>query len=326
MRDPADFVIVDGPTATMYCGSHAAGHIGQILLVGPDNTIQWARAEESVEDFDPWCEAVVLIDVRHRVLALYGELGMSWFEGVLTPSTFELQYAYRAAYYALLAQAWPGWELQWAYEGMDDIVRYLGDRYRGDNYGPGPTLSEPWYDRSPVYVDPESDNPGDSLLVTHAVEPGAPLRAYHLYNDENSAFGIGATLATALPPTGLVTELPYPPTSGLHLDLGARHAMVWTIRELAGLRSDWPRLWPGWQLEFHNDRYETQLARCDGRLFILEPDMASAWDHLTRWATPGMTATARSQVRHTPRWPALVCPPRRDGRRRAAPRQHSRDA
>ncbi|MFQ6225780.1 hypothetical protein [Nocardia sp. NPDC002869] len=309
MRDPADFVIVDGPTATMYCGPHAARHIGQILLVGPDNTIRWARAEKSVEDFDPWCEAVVLIDVRRRVLALSGRLGMSWFEDVLTPSSGELQYAYRAAYYALLAQAWPGWELRWAYEGIDDIVRYLGDRYRGDNYGSGPTFSEPWHDRSPVYFDPESDEPDDSLLVTLAVEPGAPLRAYHLYNFDNSAFGIGVTLTTALSSTAVVTELPYPPTSGLHLDLGARHAMVWTIRELAGLRSGWPRLWPGWRLEFQNDRYETQLARCDGRLFILEPDMASAWDHLTRWAAPGMIATARSQLRRTPHWPALACPP-----------------
>jgi hypothetical protein len=51
-----------------------------------------------------------------------------------------------------------------------------------------------------------------------------------------------------------LTALTHTPQTGLHLDTASRKAVLWTIRPLRGLARRWPRLWPGWDLEFRQDR------------------------------------------------------------------------
>jgi hypothetical protein len=60
----------------------------------------------------------------------------------------------------------------------------------------------------------------------------------------------------------------------MHLDPATRTAGVWTCNQpLKGLVEDWPRLWPGWRLEFWEDRFKLQLQRCgDATTGVTVPD------------------------------------------------------
>jgi hypothetical protein len=62
----------------------------------------------------------------------------------------------------------------------------------------------------------------------------------------------------------------------MHLDPVARHAVVWSIDPILGLVDRFADRWPGWTLEFQQDRYLQQQRRC-AEAFLF-PDPASAAD------------------------------------------------
>jgi hypothetical protein len=57
------------------------------------------------------------------------------------------------------------------------------------------------------------------------------------------------------------------------------------VAPLKGVREEWPRLWPGWRLEFWADHYETQVERCGGAVAIPAPDVEFGRQQLARRVT-----------------------------------------
>lgn len=267
VAERANYVIVDGGAIELYYARSGACDLDLDLVAGPDAALRQIRRRGRPTDHlldRVWCEAAAFIDPGRRVLAIF-----TWHcEG----------YAHRAALRAVLAETWPGWDIRWAYGGIEEIATQVGRPVQPyDRSGSRPSLAA---------VDPADPAELDecNLLVT-VVEPDRSSRAYAMWTDVNDAFWSGPAMPAMLPESALVTELPRLPESGLHLDPSARTAAIWTTLELAGLARDWPRHWPGWRCEFHQDSYETQLAACAGQLRVPEPDPGVGLDTLARRVT-----------------------------------------
>jgi len=152
-------------------------------------------------------------------------------------------YAYRAAMLDGFARVWSGWRVEWAYDGIGDLARYLG--------------VDPAVVRAPVPAgltdaDLAQENPIALVTVGSA--------AYGLVAGDGPPWWLGPDLLDLLTPERRITESPMP-QMGLHLDPQARRAGLWSIQPLCGIRDAWPRLWPAWELEFWADRYVDQLDR-----------------------------------------------------------------
>lgn len=297
----AQYVIMDGHRTELYYTRWGATALDLDLIAGPEAACrQIRRLYEPTENLrgPVWIEAAALIDIPRRLLAVF-----SWHcEG----------YAHRAALRAVLAQTWPGWDLRWAYTGIEDIARYTGAP-AGPHDRAGSTAFLSVLDPT----DPESIDDMDTLVTV--AEQGRPTRAYGLWSDLTDVFWAGPTLLDQVSDAGRITTLPRLPDSGLHLDPATRTATGWTTLEVAGLADEWPQRWPGWRLELHDDRYESQLARGTGGPVVPAPTLGAGLDILTRRLADFSTripadvapinaaiTRCRKLPAEPPRWPGLT--------------------
>lgn len=285
----AQCVIMDGRTTELYYTVWGAHALDVDLVAGPEAACERIRRRYDPADnlLEPvWIEAAALIDLSRRVLAVF-----SWHcEG----------YAHRAALRAVLAHTWPGWDLRWAYDGVDDLAAYSGAPYWPDGRS---TISP-----SLVALDP-ADLDEFNLLVTVA-DPRGPAHAYGMWSDVSDAFWAGPALLDQLSGAARVTALPRLPDAGLHLDPATRTVTGWTTLEVAGLAIDWAARWPGWRLEFQDDRYDLQLAHCAGGLRVPRPTVDTGLDILAlrvaRISDPHDAAYAGVPTDFTPVYAAIT--------------------
>lgn len=106
--------LVDG---RRYQSSHGAVGLDLDLLAGPGVFVPFAAAHTEVAG--PWyddetCEAGVLVDGEAGILLLF-----AW-EGVFASTRT------RAAAFALLRLARPGWRVRWLYDGQRGLRAYVG--------------------------------------------------------------------------------------------------------------------------------------------------------------------------------------------------------
>ncbi|WP_433796830.1 hypothetical protein [Actinoplanes sp. CA-252034] len=305
MAERAQCVITDGRHSEIFYTRWGAAALDIDLIAGPDAAVRQVRrlygTDESLRE-PVWIEAAALIDTSRRLLAVFG-----WhFEG----------YAHRAALHALLAQTWPGWDLRWAYAGVEDIARYSGV--------PAQPADRAALPAAIAIVDPAELDEADTLVTV--IQKDRTIRGYGLWTDTTDAFWAGPALVDRLSVATPVPGLPVFPSTGLHLDPVARTAVGWTTLEIAGLAAGWSRHWPGWRLDFQQDRFEEQLAAVAGGLTLPAPTLDAGLDVLARRLTdfrssPETAYRARSPADHRlieaaierarraapgpPRWPGL---------------------
>ncbi|GIE83120.1 hypothetical protein Aph02nite_90700 [Actinoplanes philippinensis] len=288
MSERAQCVITDGRHSEIFYSRRAAPTLDVDLLAGPD-----AAGRRIRDSYDPderlrepvWIEAAALIDTSRRLLAIF-----SWhLEG----------YAHRAALRAVLAETWPGWDLRWAYAGLDDIAAHSGV----------PADPAAWTDDRPVslvVLDPTELDEADALVTV--TQQDRTVQGYGLWSDTTDLFWAGPGLLDKLSTATPVTGLPAFPHNGLHLDPAARTAVAWTTQETAGLAADWPRHWPGWRLDFQQDSFASQPAVLLGPA----PTLDAGLDILARRLTGdrAVPEAAIDRVRRSagalPPWPGLI--------------------
>ena len=219
--------------------------LDQIVALGPDVTRTMAAAWNS--DWDWWeClhTAGVLADFDHRTVLVFSDMVQ--------------QPAVRAAFLDAVAASWSGWTVRWAYGGVDDIADY-----------PGLTPPPPQFER---IVWPQTNNgraEGGRLVLT--VDGIAyPIEQDHLH--------FGPSLLDRLPREPQPLE-PYP-RGGVHLDVAARLAGMWTLGTYEGLARSWPTMWPGWTLELWEDERAQHAARSGIRFNEITPDQARYGERL----------------------------------------------
>ncbi|MFE4633298.1 hypothetical protein ACFRJ1_07935 [Streptomyces sp. NPDC056773] len=261
-----------------YWSSFGAVGLDLDLLAGPRAFVPFAE-DHTEADGSPWydddmCEAGALVDTEAKVLLLF-----AW-EGVFASTRT------RAAAFELLRHAWPGWRVRWLYDGQRGLRAYVGAepcRYPGR------------VDISPVVEpgDPDLAEPDPSVLVVtvggrchvlgmvgeHPVDEG-PALLERLAGEPAHAGYSGAC------------------EGGVHVDPRLRRVGWWHTTRQPWLAEVGER-WPGWTVEFWEDRWAEHVRRAPV-LDVREPDRAAALAEvrdaaLARWA--GSRRDVRAAVR-----------------------------
>jgi hypothetical protein len=258
MGDRSNYVLVwDGRWELFY--SHwGAVSLDLDLLAGPEAATRFIRAQRAVDPADGgwlddvWCEGAALVDHDRKRLCFYTD-------------HFD-EAGRRAAVLAVMAFTWPGWQVDWAYDGLGDLVAHVGQ--------------DPAIVRCEIEPDEPAAGSDDwvECLVTVAGDGGT--RAYGLGLTVREVIGHGPAIIDRLPGGTGRAELTAIPGSGVHLDPATRTAGVWTMLPLAGAMARTASLWPGWTWEMWSDRYTEQVTRADGTVTLPDPDPHAALEDL----------------------------------------------
>ncbi|WP_285552735.1 hypothetical protein [Actinoplanes regularis] len=270
-------VVREGQVRNSIFGGGAGLGLDYHFAVGPELVLSWLdereKAADPLSDRPEWlgdslCEGGVLLDVDKRLMLVFSE--MPWLDSA------EWAYAWRLAMLDGWSRTWPGWRIEWAYDGLADLARYVG------------ADPEPLHDLDPP-EDPPTEVGDAGYLVT------VDDRSWALPGYADAPWEHGPRLLELLDRREPTTALGHVPLGGLHLDAARRHARLWTIRPLCGARERWARLWPGWELSFHADRYPAGLPVPDPREALAE--LAERVDEY--WA-PGQAEEIRRRLLFPP--------------------------
>ncbi|MEU0561284.1 hypothetical protein [Dactylosporangium sp. NPDC006015] len=242
MAVPATYVTVrDGKITVAY--NRVGGYeILEISVLGPDVVGRFLEAWQQLDPWDEWTDNAdsdggLLVDFDQQVLMMF-----STQRGA----------ALRVACLDAVTRTWPGWQVRWAYDGIADLVDYVG----GEVSQVRRKRTEPkalyWHD-------------GIERMDLRYVVTIGETQAYGLAWNAVEPWEVGAGLQEQLRPGDRITAAATMPEAGMHLDPVSLTAGVWSaVRPLRGLSESWPRLWPGWTLLRWDDRGSEQLQRCAG--------------------------------------------------------------
>ncbi|MFI5543780.1 hypothetical protein ACIA6E_08370 [Streptomyces sp. NPDC051815] len=201
-------------------------------------------------------QAGALLDPDRRVLLLF----------TLEGPTARMRT--RRAALALLRAAWPGWDVRWAHGGRTQLRAYAGLDAADD-----PQRNVLPWDRnlfdagSAGWVVPDADvtvvtvdTPGRCHLVCHAFD--------HPVMHGPALLGLLDTVTDH----GTYHE---PVAAGLHIDPERRRVGWWLTGHQVHHDTAAAR-WPGWTVEFWEDRWAEHRAASGGRFDPTEPDGAAA--------------------------------------------------
>ena len=245
MGSRAQWIVVrDGEVVNRRLAGAAGLGLDYALGGGPEVALSHADDHEALDGWwtDDVCEGGALIDADSRQLLFFTVQPWAFWPGET--------YAYRAAMLEGFARVWSGWRIEWAYDGAADLARYLG--------------VDPAVVRTPVHAALSGVSPAEEPPIA-LVTVGST--GYGLVAADGPPWWLGPELPVLLTDDRRITSAPMP-QMGLHLDVAARRAGLWSIRPLCGIREAWPRLWPGWELEFWTDRHVNQVHRSG---FVLPP-------------------------------------------------------
>ncbi|MWA05652.1 hypothetical protein F8568_035905 [Actinomadura sp. LD22] len=264
----ANFVLIDAGGMRLHYSHWGADRVCSVLAAGPAAAVRFISEQHRCDDperdwlNDAWAEGGAVVDRTARRLLFYGDQLM-------------LDLPCKRAFLALLEPMWPGWTVRWAYDGIGDLAAAAGlDRSAVRS----PDEEERHLPEEAVTGDYETYLFGVVHLLTVRTPEGCT--AYPLGQFVHTAWQ-GPALLDRLPAGGLRrVDLGEFPSGGLHVDAGARTAGVWIHGSCRGLVPALGELWPGWRVEFWEDRYEEQFARCGGAVTAPDAGLAAALDQV----------------------------------------------
>ncbi|WP_433479407.1 hypothetical protein ACQPZP_21610 [Spirillospora sp. CA-142024] len=259
----ANFALIDEDGLRLHYSHWGADRVCSALVAGPVAAGRFISAQHRCDDpsrdwlDDAWAEGGAVVDHTARNLVFYG--------GQLL-----LELPCKRVFLALLALTWPGWTVRWAYDGIGDLAAAAGVARS--------VVRRPDEEERVMPGETETDLEWEVHLLT--VRAAGETTAYPLFSEAHTAWQGPGLLER--PPSGGRSrlDLPTTPASGLHVDVAARTAGVWLGACSTGLVPELDGLWPGWRVEFWEDRYEEQIARCGGAVTVPDPDPPAALDGL----------------------------------------------
>ncbi|GLZ05365.1 hypothetical protein Acsp03_28310 [Actinomadura sp. NBRC 104412] len=273
------YLIKSGGSRTGYYSQWGGLTLELDLLAGPETALRFVRGQRAVGGWlnEMQCDGAAIIDPDERRLL--------WFSHYLRDA------AYRAAVLEVMTLTWQGWRLDWAYDGLREIVDALGEDGRkvqrlrtipvpDDLRTPEEFMSAmPQFHLSPEAFPPGSEMPRELPLGTPVPAPAPDddepelaclvtvvknglTRAYMADMDASWVIESGVDSLTDLyEKWEPVTRWPSFPSSGVHLNADSRTGGAWTFSALNQVLNDAETFWPGWRWEFWRDRYREHLNR-----------------------------------------------------------------
>ncbi|MFB7470286.1 hypothetical protein [Kitasatospora sp. NPDC056184] len=247
MADRANFVVVrESGAYELSLSRFGAVGIDLDLLAGPTATLAMVR-RLGVDDWwldDVLCQGAALIDLGRRVLLLFAREG---------PST---GLRHRAATLELLRRAWAGWEVRWAYDGNADLRTYLG-------LDPEPVRDREVGTLAGEALAPEDEDLAHPEPLVSVVTVGSD-GCHVVANTGDHPVQEGPALLDRLagaPEHGVCRVAA---EAGVHVDPLRRRVGWWTLGA-SPEAYDMPKRWPGWTVEFWQDRWEEHVRVAAGR-------------------------------------------------------------
>ncbi|XVS65198.1 hypothetical protein ACQPYE_03795 [Actinosynnema sp. CA-299493] len=252
MGSRANYVIVGNGGVELFYSHAGATTLLDDLARGPE-VVGRFRAERAVREWldDVWCEGAALVDLANEVL-----LHFTWHhDGV----------ADRARKLAAIEDAWVGWDVRWAYGGIEDVVAHLGlDRL---TVRTGRAEVE-------ALNGPHEDFPHETTCVLTVRDADGVLRGYAVHHEFCEPLWAGPRLLHLVEPLtpvagrGVLSPDDQGPDLGVHVDVARREVGCWTATTVKGSVEELAAAWPGWRFEFWEDRHEEQARRCAGEFEV----------------------------------------------------------
>jgi hypothetical protein len=239
--------------------SHWAGcRLLDALLAGPEMATRYILAQKTSEFWtdELWADGGLVLDLVERRLLFFGEELMTTMNE-------------RRAMFEVLAVLWPGYSITWAYGATAELAAYVD--------APFPLRDSP--SEPELKLVTSTDRLHHLVTVAH----DGQVRAWPLWWGSSAAWH-GTRLLDMLPTAGRRSlHLGTVPESGVHVDLPHKTLGIWFTTPVPGLLRWLPRLWPGWRIEFWEDRFEEHLRRCGPYVTAPALDIGSGVAEAQSW-------------------------------------------
>lgn len=262
MGQRANLVLIENGEWQLFYDHWIANSLHYELLWGPSITVDYVRgmkqqAPDSWLD-EVWCEGAALIDLDRKHLL--------WYMTGRACSWHAIE-----ALIALLHYQWQGWTLEWAWQGLIDLVRYLG---LPDHLVLAPTWQG---ERERFSVDAEFDE-NNTILASykqHGEYRVGRIASWEGIIEELRGEDLSESLALLQ-----ATELVWPdidgPSSGIHLDCDTQTLYYWTLEAFPLAHERLAALWPNWKTVYLFDNpLQKHLALLPLKIRIAQPDLLS---------------------------------------------------
>jgi hypothetical protein len=261
MGNRANFVIVKDHDWHLYYSHWGGCRIVDALIGGPEFALRYAASLRQCER-NEWCPATwadggAIVDLDAHKVLFFGDSLM-----------FDMNE--RRALMHALATVWTGYEIHWAYDGTEELARYVGVELPPD----------PW-SREPNLKLARGRNHLCHLISV--VDADGQLRFWPLWWHLSKAWH-GPALLDKLPGPGIRRiKLGKIPEGGAHIDVRRKTLGAWQTADTMGFFHALSELWPGWRTEVWDDRFEEHVQRCDGALRVPEVDVVAGIDSAEDW-------------------------------------------
>jgi len=259
MGNRANIVLVDRDGWQLRYSHWAGCRMLDALIAGPAHAERYVRAQESGDFWtdELWADGGLVLDLVARKVLFFGEELMTTMNE-------------RRAMFEVLRTIWSGYSISWAYDATAEIAAYVG--------APAPMRDKPSHPELKLAADTSRLHHLVTVLGCDGVTRGWPLWW------GSSAAWHGPRLIEMLPGEGArVLDLAMLPESGVHVDMPGKTVGVWVTNPVPGLFRWLAQLWPGWHIEWWDDRYEEQLLRCAPGITAPELDLASGAAEAEAW-------------------------------------------
>ncbi|KWX67122.1 hypothetical protein [Mycobacterium sp. NAZ190054] len=258
MKHWGEFVVVENGDWQAYDWHWASRRILDMLIGGPELALRHIASFRRSDERDfygviPGSGGAVIDLDRNRLLFCGDEL----MDRVPT----------RRVLLPALATVWAGFQVGWAYGGTRELAGYVGEDCPPTDLAPEPLINLVTSRYWPCQV--------ISVVGADGSVRFWPVSEYW-YPE-----AYGPSLLDALPGRGRArVALKVLPTGGVHIDPGLKSVGVWRTRDVAAMLDAEPAIWPGWHVEFWEDRYEEQVARCGDGLRVPPWDLRAEIDEV----------------------------------------------
>ena len=256
MGHRANFAIVRDREFDLYYSHWGAYKLPNNLFWGPAHAQTFVEKQRLVDRTVGWLDGVwaeggAVIDQEKKTLLFFG--------GEYIEEDIEL----REVYLEMLRHSWKGWDIEWAYDGILDIASYVG-------------VSQDAVLESidiPSHCTLSSPEERDWLESICTVSQNGVTKAFPLADDPEEYLLYGPKLLVDASLQKLGCELldindwiDRLPSGGFHVDMESRTLDFWLACSSEGIFEAVQKRWPGWEVRWHRDRYDSQIQLAKGSL------------------------------------------------------------
>jgi hypothetical protein len=242
MSDPGYYIITDEQGTATYFHKWRGAFVLRDVFWGYDVVREFIDPWLQVDEMRSWIggywpSGIAIINSLEKRLLI-------WSDGL------EQCPVVRKVYMAWLALAWPGWQVRWAYHGMDKILRSIGERSEEVIIG---DQCERKAERETLV--PSGKGTWWNTLVT--VRWGKDQQDNYVFGDylwsilcaEAGVLDIIREKAPMEVPTGIICYF----TSTLFIDVPNKEVHYWNVVTGKGDREHAERHWPQWEVTEHDE-------------------------------------------------------------------------